>query len=483
MTISSAFHSALSGLVAARRASGVVSDNIANAMTPGFARRSLALTSNAETGPGVQVAGVTRHADPVLLANRRAADAGFAAQDAIANFHEQVSSLIGAPGDPASVGQRMSAFQSSLIEASSRPESQQRLDSVAQSAKDLTGSISSAAEGIRTLRTRADHSIGDMVTQLNDLLGRTQTLNVRITAATVAGSDTAALIDQRQNLIDSINDLIPVNIAERPHGQLALYSDGGAILLDGQAARLDFSAAPDTMPHMTQENGLLSGLSINGIPVRTSSDRSAISGGALAAQFQIRDELAVSVQSDLDGLARDLVERFQAPGPDPTQIAGDPGLFTDAGNALDATAATGLSGRLALSTLVDPARGGDSWKLRAGLNAANPGDPGDARLLNAWADALTQSRPITSDTLGPGLMTAESVSSLVMSRAAQADSQSQQALSFASASRTEMQRLEQEQGVDTDAELQTLMIVEQSYAANARILQAVDGMMKTILEL
>jgi flagellar hook-associated protein 1 FlgK len=37
-------------------------------------------------------------------------------------------------------------------------------------------------------------------------------------------------------------------------------------------------------------------------------------------------------------------------------------------------------------------------------------------------------------------------------------------------------------GVDSDAELQSLMLVEQAYAANARVLSVIDDMMKLLLE-
>ncbi|MEM7321300.1 MAG: flagellar hook-associated protein FlgK, partial [Pseudomonadota bacterium] len=67
------------------------------------------------------------------------------------------------------------------------------------------------------------------------------------------------LLDQRQLLVDEINVIVPVRIAQRQHGAIALYSEGGAILLDGTAANLNFSMAGDTAPHMSVQNGLLSG--------------------------------------------------------------------------------------------------------------------------------------------------------------------------------------------------------------------------------
>jgi flagellar hook-associated protein 1 FlgK len=37
-------------------------------------------------------------------------------------------------------------------------------------------------------------------------------------------------------------------------------------------------------------------------------------------------------------------------------------------------------------------------------------------------------------------------------------------------------------GVDSDAELESLMLVEQTYAANARVLSVIDELMKLLLE-
>lgn len=483
MTISAAIHSAMSGLVAAGRASGVVSENIANAMTPGYARRSIMLSSNADAGPGVQVLGIRRNADPVLIADRRAADAEFAARDTVAEFHARFETLVGSATAPDSVGMRLADFETSLIEAAGRPDSTQRLDTVAQRARDLVSVITGAADGVRALRTQADRTIGTLVERLNQALGDTRKLNARITRAQAAGSDAAALFDQRQRLIDEINQIVPVKVMERPHGQVALYSNGGAILLDGTSATLGFSPTPDIAPHMSVENGLLSGLTINDIPVRTSGDAGAIAGGALAAQFLIRDELAVEAQADLDALAQDLVERFEDPAVDATRATGAPGLFTDAGAALDPTAVVGLSGRLAVNAAADPAQGGESWRLRAGLGAGDPGQPGDGRLLTTLVQALTTARPPVSDRLGTGSATAADVGSAVMSRAAGNRGLSEQLLGFAAAGQTEMQRLEMEQGVDTDAELQMLMTVEQSYAANARVIQALDDMMQSLLRI
>jgi flagellar hook-associated protein 1 FlgK len=38
-------------------------------------------------------------------------------------------------------------------------------------------------------------------------------------------------------------------------------------------------------------------------------------------------------------------------------------------------------------------------------------------------------------------------------------------------------------GVDTDAEMQTLLLIEQSYAANAKVVETVDFLIRTLMEI
>jgi len=482
MGISSAFHSAISGLTAASRAAEIVSENIANAQTRGYARRSLSLSSNS-VSPGVRILGVQRHADPGIIANRRQSESVFGAAETLAGFHSRIEALVGVATDPGSISMRIADFESSLIEAASRPDSPQRLDTAVARASDLVQVIAAASEGLRTMRTQADTAIGVQVDQLNQALQNVQSLNARITATVASGDGAAALLDQRQMLVDEINQIVPVNVVARDHGQIALYTDGGAILLDGLAATLSFTPVRDTMPEMKIDNMALSGLEVNGVAVRTDSRNGALRGGTLSAQFEIRDELAISVQADLDTVARDLIERFETASLDTTVAVGDPGLFTDAGSVFNVANEIGLAGRLSLNSIIDPDQGSESWHLRAGLGAATPGEPGEARQILAFTQALTERRTPGSTQLGTGQQTFAGLGTVLMSRAAQSSGQSDRALSFAAASMTEMTRIELAQGVDTDAELQALMIIEQAYAANARMIEVADEMMQALLRI
>lgn len=483
MTISAAFNNALSGLTAASRASALVSDNISNALTPGYGRRTLEIASNQVTGGGVRVVDVLRHSDPALTANRRVADAEHAHASSVASFHKAMEQLVGGLDDPASIANKLSAFETSLIAAASNPASATRLDSAVAEAMDLAEAIAKASDGLREKRSEADRSIGHQVEQLNGLLTDIEALNSRIQDVRLTNGNTAALLDQRQLLIDDVNTIVPVNVMTREHGKVALISNGGAILVDGQAAGIGFKVTGETVPQMSIDNGLLSGLEINGMAVRTSGPTSAIQGGTLAAAFEVRDVLSVEIQQDLDAVARDLIERFEAAGVDPSVTATDPGLFTDDGARFSESNLIGLAGRLSVNSAVVADQGGQSWRLRDGLGAASPGPVGEARQLQSFQNALTDPRALPTSRLGTGSLSAAGVSAALLSRVGQNASISNEDLSFAAIGKTEMERLELEQGVDTDTELQSLMLVEQAYAANARVVQAVDEMMDALLRL
>ena len=482
MNLSSALNAALTGLTASARRTSLISDNIANASTPGYGQRDVRLGSQL-VGGGVRVEAITRRSDPVLTANRRAAEASNVSAETVTNFYAQMVSTIGSPSDPNSITARLAEFEAGLIEAAARPDSTTRLDQVAAEGAALAKTISDASYSIQDMRTRADAQIDNLVTELNTALGDLHELNTKITSTEARGSSSASLLDQRQRVIDEINLIIPVNVAPREFGQVAIYSTGGAILLDGNAVDVGFTPTNIVVPEMSLADGDLSGLTLNGFDVNTSSSSGMLGDGLLQAAFQIRDNLGTEVQADLDALARDLVERFQSPTVDSTLAPTDAGLFTDLGGPFDPLNEVGLAGRLTLNPLVDLNQSGETWRIRDGLGAATPGSVGDSTLLTNLRTALTTSRSLGSGSFGSGLMTAADVGSAMVSAINASSGIADRALSFTSATTTELKEIELSRGVDTDEELRNLLTVEQAYAANARVIEVVSDLMDQLLRI
>ncbi|ABG30283.1 flagellar hook-associated protein FlgK [Roseobacter denitrificans] len=481
MSISGALSNAMTGLRAAGRTSEVISANLANAMTPGYGVRNLSLSSS-QLG-GVAIDGVMRNVDPSLLADLRLADASFGNANNRTKFLNDFENLLGTPEEANSLAGRMAEFERTLITAASRPDAPERLNSVVDAARDIATLISKASDGVQQARSDADRAIQVQIDRLNTSLQSVKELNSQITRTISTGSDASALFDNRQAIVDEINAIVPVRLVPRDNGQIALYSTGGAILIDGGVAEIEFNAVNQVTPFMTLGGGTLSGLSVNGYPVRTDSARGALGGGTLGAHFEIRDELGTSAQTQLDAFARDLIERFQDPAVDASLAVGDPGIFTDAGLAFDPVNEIGLSARLSVNAAVDERQGGESWRIRDGVNALTPGDVGDARLIQALSDTLSAKRAPASGDFGAGAFSAMNLISTFTSQVGADRSRAEQTLSFASSQFDELTQQVLANGVDSDQELQRLLIVEQAYAANARMIEAADEMMQTILRI
>lgn len=485
MSISGALASSLSGLTASARAAEVVSSNIANARTEGYARRELHLSARmvGGTGQGVQVDGVRRMVDQTLLTDRRIAQSATAGRDLQAGFYRDLETAIGTPETEGSLGARVSGLEQSLLAASARPDSEARLSSVRDMLVSVVQKIGQAAQFIQDQRMQADRDIAVTVDDLNATLASLSELNSRIQSLSAGGRDVSALADQRQQMIDRLADALPLREVARENGTVALYTTGGAALLDGQPARFGFTPSGTIVPQMTLASGALSGLTLNGRPVATSGDASTIEGGKLAGLFAVRDDLAPHAQAQIDAVARDLLDRFADPAIDPTQPPGSPGLLTDAGVAFVAANEVGLSRRLSLNAAVDPAQGGALWRVRDGLGAAVPGDAGNPARLRALSAALTAVRDPASGGFMPGARSFAALSADMLSSVSQSRVQRTSEASYSSAQLSALTELELQNGVDTDQELQTLLVIEKSYAANAKVMQAVDDMLRALLEI
>jgi flagellar hook-associated protein 1 FlgK len=464
MSLSSAFSAALSGLSASARRADVVSSNIANAQTPGYVRRQVDL---APAGPeagrsGVQVRGIIRVQDMALLAGRRLAQAASAGAEVAAGFLKTAEDAFGTPDQPGSLGARLARLDSALTTASAQPGNDARLAEVQGALVSLTQGLRQATATVQSARQTADTRIGVEVGRLNTALAQVDALNNRIAADRAAGNDIAPLLDQRQILVDGIAALVPLREVARDQDRIALYTTGGAILLEDSPVRLDF----DRTSVIGAEDTTLGGLRLNDRPLNMGAG-GVMDGGSLGALFRLRDSLAPQAQARLDSVAANLAGRLAA-----TDSHAGMGWLTDRGRPLDPARQTGLAGRLALNARLDSAQGGAVWRLRDGLSAAQPGALGNGGLLTAQASALAA---------GQGGQSLSGLMADLLGQTSQARLDADAQASFATARTATLEQAEQESGVDTDAELQDLMQVEQAYGANAKVIQTLDDLMKLLL--
>ncbi len=481
MSITHSLSNALSGMTAASRLAEVVSSNVSNALTDGYARRTLDLSSASVggRGAGVQISGVTRHVDLGLLSSRRLSDASMGAASFLANTISDVEGIIGSAGEEGSLSARIVAVEAALVEAAADPSSDVSLTALGQRFTELASSLNTASDSIQAKRVEADTFIADQVDALNTALGQVEDLNKDIVAARSSGVDVSGLMDTRQQIIDSIAEIVPIKQFQRDNGQVALMTTSGETLLDGTAKVFGFSPNATITPDMTLASGGLGGITIDGVAI-SSDGIGRMSGGSLAAAFQVRDVDLVDAQSNLDIMAADLITRFQDPGLDSTLSPGDAGLLTDAGAAYDGTSVTGLASRISLNASVDPAQGGVVTNIRDGVNATVAGSSGDSSLLQALSAVLSEPRAVGLD---PTMLSAAGRAANIEAGIGSQRLTYEADLSFETSRWTSLTEAEAADGVDTDYELQMLLRVEQAYAANARVVQTVDTLMQRLMEI
>ncbi len=490
MSISSSFNNALSGLRANGRLADVTSNNLANALTSGYGRQSVDLGSMALSGrgAGVNVVGVNRATAPDLTAARRLTDGETATIDPQATALARVGSAFGEATDAQGLFLRVQELETGLRMLASTPESLPRQTQTAEAARDLANKLNSLSDVAATVRQNADAEIGAHVQRVNTNLEQIDRLNAKIVRLGVAGRETATLIDERERFIDEVNALIPVRTHLQGDGAIHLTTTEGLFVLAETPSELTFQQSPIITAEMLYSpggGGGVFGLTLDGIDITPGGTHpQRLSEGAIAGNFIVRDSIGVDFNERIDQFAADLIARFEDPTVDPTLGVGDPGLFTDSGNALDPTIVEGLAGRIALNAAVDPTQGGDPTLLRDGLQAATPGPATSDAIPRAYLEALTSQRAAAAvPGLNGTLSAAEMVSGIAEITGILRTNAETNLASLNTSREALAQNEAQVIGVDTDTELQFLIQIEQSFSANIQVIQTASRMLEEIMEI
>lgn len=481
MSISQSMSAALSGLRATTRGINLVSTNVANATTEGYGVRTL----NQGTRPlggsadGVFVYGVTRQVDQHVLSSRRQADAELAGQSLQSGSLGRVEDAFGRIGEGSTLADKVSAVENALISATGDPASDARLGAVTDRLSDLVGAVTDTARQIQSERERAELTISQGVELLNHTLVEVDRLNEEIMRTDTRGNDISGLVDQRQQLIDGVSELVSLNIVQREKGTVAIFTKGGETLLDTKPRTVGFQSAGIITADMDVASGALGKLSVDGQTVPTSRPWGAFGGGSLEAAFILRDEKLPEAQADLDVFTADLIRRTSDTAVDASVTGPGTGLIGATTGTIDLVNPKGLSERLTLNAAIDPETGNPSL-LRDGLGAVAAGPISDATRLTGWLDVFQRAEQLNGS--GPPNSLTDHAAQMVSDQSAKR-LRADQTETYATAKHASLKEQELADGVDTDLEMQKLLVLENAYAANARVIQAADEMLNRLLEL
>ena len=489
MTLSRALGNAYSGLTNSAYRADVAANNIANATTPGYVRRSVLSSANvvAGIGNGVRTDGVERHQDIGITRLRRESESSAGRADILSNAYGLIDLELGVPGESDSLFSGFTAVETSLRELATTPESPALQNGVLVASTELVFQFNNLSSFANTMRSNADKQIGASVQTVNDALHRLKGINTDILGRAAGSVETVGLEDERQRLMDTIAEIIPIKDIPRDGGQVDILTENGVVLLAGNVNELEFrTTSVVTADHVySDDNTGLSGLYVGEQNLTPAAGGNfSLTSGKLSGYFAVRDTIATEFQAEIDSLAGDLISRFSDDSLDPTKPAGAPGIFTDSGGAFDPANTGGLAGRLRLNAAIDPSQGGSVTRFRDGLGATTAGPTGQADVLNNLVEAMTQ---VSTAPSGSKLTGSHSSADLVAEISSMFGENRIRHESLSVAANTRASVIGdaeiQASAVDTDYELQQMLLIEQAYAANARVVQTVGDMLDRLLQL
>lgn len=468
MSLTSALNSARSGLTYSTRWAQTASSNISNANTPGYARRSIELTTTPMGEPIVSAVG--RAVDASLDRMYRLEAARTGRQDALAQTLTIYTDVLGDTQSTDSMLSRLTDFRNSLGLLSMTPGDSATQRAAVTDAEELAGALNRAHEGLADASDAARAGVARDIASINKTLTKVAELNRRIAQEPEGTDMRLAFEDQMTQALDSLAPLLDFTVQTSASGQVEIFAGGGAPLLQGKdPALLSYDRATGTLLAGTAE--ITPGVA----GLRGPQE------GSLAGHVTFLNTEAPQIQTQLDEVARALIRGSQ--DLEAATTGGATGLFTDAGAPLGATFAPGLAGRIAVNDAVRPEAGGDLWRIRDGMAALAPGAEGDATTINDFIGFLDGPTAFDGAAgLGDRATMAGYMSTLIAAQqTTRAEAETARDTFSAGAETVQARRLGF-MGVNVDDELQQLLQIEQAYAANSQVMRVVAEMMDTLLD-
>jgi flagellar hook-associated protein 1 FlgK len=341
MSFTGITNSALSTLLVNSAALGVVSDNVSNLNTPGYARRVVQEQTQSSGGQidGVDIATIQRVADQFLNQEVLTAGGTSSQYDTENKIISQLNSLLGQPGGDSSLTTALSNVFTALGQAQLSPTASASQVGVTNAFASLASSISNLSGSISGLQNQVDQQVTTTVSSANALIQQIYNLNVQAKAAVAAGNTDTALLDQRDLAVQNLSQIIGIRSVPQGDGGVQIYTTDGVNLVGDNYAQLSYAGGAT--------NGIYGNITLQNIkpqsgqPIGTAIALDPhLSGGALKGLIDMRDNTLASLGGELGQLAQatsnafNQVSNANAAYPPPASLTGrDTGLLsTDALN-------------------------------------------------------------------------------------------------------------------------------------------------------
>lgn len=477
MSLDSVLSIASSGLYAVQGQISVVAQNVANANTADYTEEVAPAEAVVDggQGDGVRLGATTRVTSPTLQANLYTQNAAVASQTvlnaALSTVTATEGSTSASTGSTGSLTDLLSTVQAGFTTLQSDPTSSAQQQTVAQQAAALVVGINNLAGVYETQRQGASDAIAASVTSINNSLTEIGSLSSQIVAIRASGGSSAGLEDQRQIAMTSLSGELDVRFASQPNGGIIVTTATGiALPTDSPGGALSYTSNALSPASLYDGTGSpVSNITLSG---STTDVTRSLTGGTLGANIQLRDQILPSYTAQLDSFAASLAQRTAS------VLAPGQAMFTDATGAVppsNTAPPIGFSSNIQVAPNLATTLSGLSASVLTSL--VDDGFGANSAAGTPWPNATAS---LTLPYNGSGSLS-DLASRLTASQGSDAQAASDN-LATATATQTALSTsLSGATSVSVDSEMSKMVALQNSYAANAKVLAAAQSMFTTLL--
>ena len=232
MSLSATLGNALSGLSTAQRALSVTANNVANANTEGYSRKTVNQASQIVNGQslGVRALDPTRVVDQFLTNELRRQESSLGRHTVLAEAYQRIErGVFGAPGEQdRGIAAQLGRLTAELEQLANDPESRPLRTAVLGTIEDLFAQVAGDVATVQQLRGDADQRVAQTVQAINGDLRELHQLNQEISRS----GGTPDLLDRRDMVLNDLAEKIDITTFRQDNGQIAVYTSGGHALLE-----------------------------------------------------------------------------------------------------------------------------------------------------------------------------------------------------------------------------------------------------------
>jgi len=302
MSLSGALQVGRSALVASQTAIQVAGNNMANAATEGFHRRSVHLTPirgeyigrGQYIGQGVDILSIRREIDTAMQARYRDALGEEKASLIDQRYLTALETLQNELTDN-DLSTLLSAFFNSYSELANNPSDNAVRAVVIQQGQSLASRIADMRSDYSVVQDEIDRQLGTTVEEVNTILDQITLINAQIAQSESGVGEAAALRDRRDALIDDLAEYMDITVIQQENGMTDILVNSTPILLAGQSRGVEL--------RWENDDGQLE------LSLRVAADGSdlLVDSGSIGGLLRQREQTIEPAINTLDEFARQLI--------------------------------------------------------------------------------------------------------------------------------------------------------------------------------